>query len=153
MKIMYKVNDKGLKLIKEFEGCYLKAYYCPAKVLTIGYGHTDMAGLPKVHKGMTITKEEAHDILVNDLVKYENGVKDALGDSLRYLNENQFSACVSLCFNIGIAGFKRSSVARYIKVGRLEVAANKFKLWNKGGGRVLRGLVRRRAAETELFLS
>lgn len=151
--MMYKLNEKGLNLIKEFEGCFLKAYKCPANVLTIGYGHTDMAGLPKVHPGMTITAQEAHDILVNDMIKYENGVKDALGDAINHLNENQFSACVSLCFNIGIAGFKRSSVARYIKANRLDVAATKFKLWNKGGGRVLRGLVRRRAAEAKLFLS
>lgn len=148
-----KTNKAGLDLIKSFEGFYAKPYRCPAGVLTIGYGHTDMAGPPEVKPGMHITKDQATKILAKDLEKYEKGVKDALGKSLEKLNENQFSACVSLCFNIGVGGFKKSSVARYIKKGKITQAANYFKLWNKAGGRVLKGLVRRRRAEAQLYLS
>lgn len=146
------VNHDGLELIKEFEGYRANAYRCPAGVWTIGYGHTSMAGAPVVKRGMRVTRDEAHEILKNDLLKYEKQVNHALGDHVKKLNSNQYSACVSLCYNIGGGNFKSSSVVRYIKYGELDVAADKFLLWNKAGGRVLRGLTRRRKAERELFL-
>jgi lysozyme len=116
----------------------------------VGFGHTSAAGAPKVTKGMRITAEEASDILVKDLVKYEMAVKKAL---TRAPNENQFAAMVSLCYNIGPGAFARSSVARLFNAGDVSGAADAFGRWNKAGGKVLNGLVRRRADERALFLT
>jgi lysozyme len=143
-----RTNKAGIDIIKEFEGLRLKAYKCPAAVWTIGYGHTSMAGPPSVKMGMVITKAEADSILKRDLVKYENGVKDAIRVEV---TPNQFAACVSLCYNIGIGAFKKSSVARFCNARQWQKAADAFMLWNKAGGRVLPGLTRRRAAEAALF--
>jgi lysozyme len=147
-----KINRRGLDLIKCFEGLRTKAYRCQAGVLTIGYGHTSKAGLPNVSNNMTISEYQAEFILRQDLVKFEHAVAKALGDTIAFLTSNQFSACVSLCYNIGISGFTNSSVVKYIHQRELYNAAGSFKLWNKAGGKVSNGLVRRRAAECNLFL-
>jgi lysozyme len=144
-----KTNKDGIELIKEFEGFRSKAYRCPAGVLTIGYGHTSAAGSPLVKSGMTITRDEGEAILKRDLEIYEAAVLDAIKVEL---NSNQFSACASLCYNIGPGNFKKSSVARFCNKRQWENAADAFALWNKAGGKVLPGLVRRRAAEQALFL-
>ena len=147
-----KTNQAGLDLIKEFEGWRANAYLCPAKVWTIGYGHTSAAGHPKVTKGMSISKAQGEEILKNDLGKYERGVVNAIGqNAMARVNENQFSACVSLCYNIGPGAFKKSSVAKRIRAGEMDKAAANFLLWNKADGKVLKGLVRRREAEKALF--
>lgn len=148
-----RMNDKGLALLKKYEGYRGKAYRCAAGVWTIGYGHTSMAGEPKVVPGMTITESEGEEILKNDLVKYERAVVKALGSHISKINSNQFSALVSLCYNIGPGAIQRASVIRYIKEGRVTEAADRILSWNKAGGRVLRGLVRRREEERELYLS
>lgn len=143
-----RTNKAGLELIKSFEGWRSKAYKCPAGVWTIGYGHTSMAGPPSVKPGMTISKDEGEEILRRDLKSYEEGVLSAIKVPL---NSNQFSACVSLCYNIGIGAFKKSSVARFCNARQFSKAADAFALWNKAGGKVLPGLTRRRAAEAALF--
>jgi lysozyme len=145
-----KTNRAGIELIKRFEGLRLQAYLCPAGVWTVGFGHTSAAGEPKVVMGMRITADEAADILVKDLVKYEAAVTKAL---TRAPNENQFAAMVSLCYNIGGGAFARSSVARLFNAGDVSGAADAFGRWNKAGGKVLNGLVRRRAEERALFLA
>lgn len=144
-----KTSHKGLNLIKRNEGLRLKAYYCAAKVLTIGYGHTG----PDVYVGQVITETQAENLLKKDLTKFETGVLDVLGASAKNLIQEEFDAMVSLAFNIGLAAFGRSSVAKHYKAGRKLSAANSFSMWNKGGGKVLAGLVRRRAEEKALFLS
>lgn len=143
-----RTNKAGLDLIKEFEGFRAKAYMCPAGVWTIGYGHTSMAGAPEVKRGMTVTRAEAEEILRRDLRIFEDAVKRAIKVEL---NSNQFSACVSLCYNIGEAAFKRSSIARFCNQRQWKKAADAFALWNKASGKVLPGLTRRRAAEAALF--
>lgn len=142
-------NKAGIALIKEFEGFRSKAYKDAVGVWTIGYGHTSMAGPPDVKRGLTITNAEGEKILKRDLVKYENAVADLLKVEV---SSNQFSAMVSLCYNIGPANFKKSSVIRFVNKRQWQNAANAFALWNKAGGRVLAGLTRRRAAEAALFL-
>ena len=142
------LNAAGIKLIQDFEGLMLEAYRCSAGVLTIGYGHTSTAGEPFVTADMKITQAEADAIFRRDIEIYCQGVREALQVEV---NDNQFSAMVSLCYNIGVVGFANSSVLRFTNEGRLAEAAASFALWNKAGGQVLRGLVRRRAAEAELF--
>jgi lysozyme len=144
-----KMTKAGLDLVKTFEGFRAKSYRCPAGVWTIGYGHTSMAGKPDVKPGMVISKAEGERILMNDLRVYEAGVRSAIKVNL---TPNQYSACVSLCYNIGVGAFRRSSVARFCNRSQWKNAADAFALWNKAGGKVLPGLVRRRAAEAALFL-
>lgn len=145
-----KTSREGIALIKKWEGCRLKAYKDAVGVLTIGYGHTSAAGDPKVTLGMTITQQEADDILVRDLVKYEAAVQRAL---TRSPTQAQFDACVSLCYNIGQGAFASSTLVRRFNAGDISGAADAFRMWNKAGGNVLQGLVNRREDERKLFLS
>lgn len=145
-----KTGREGIDLIKAFEGCRLTAYRDPIGVLTIGFGHTAMAGPPKPVAGMKVTAQHAEDILITDLGKYEFGVSKVL---TRSPNQHQFDAMVSLCFNIGPTNFAKSSVVRYFNAGSVTKAADRFLAWNKAGGKVLKGLTRRRAAERALFLT
>ena len=137
------INQAGLDLIKRFEGLRTKTYYCPASVLTIGYGSTG----PHVKKGMEISEARAEELLREDLSRFEKAVAEKCPKA----TDNQFSAMVSLAFNIGIAGFNRSTVAKRHNAENYEGAARAFLMWNKAGGRVLAGLVRRREAEAELY--
>lgn len=143
-----KMTKAGLELIKDCEGLSLQAYHCPAGVLTIGYGHTSAAGLPPVKPGMKITKAIAETILERDLVKYEDAVKRHVKVDL---TDNQYSALVSLCYNIGEGNFAQSTVVHRVNIKDFTGAAAAFAMWNKGGGKVLPGLVKRRALEAALF--
>lgn len=144
-----KVNADGYALLKRFEGCRLKAYLCPAGVWTIGYGNTFYEDGTKVKEGDVITQQRA-----DELAKF---IVEQFADSIRAmikqpLNENQFSACVSLAYNIGTGGFKKSSVLRKLNVNPNDsTIADSFRMWNKGGGVVLKGLVNRREAEIQLY--
>jgi len=137
------INDKGRSIIMEFEGCSLSAYKCPAGVWTIGYGHT--GDVKPEHK---ITHHQAEEILEYDLQCFEEAVSRLAPGA----SGNQFSAMVSLCFNIGVKAFENSTLLKEFKAGRFKSAAAQFERWNKGGGKVLPGLVKRRAAEKALFL-
>lgn len=143
---MRHINQAGLDLIKSFEGLRLKAYQDSVKIWTIGYGHTG----PDVSPGLEISADQAEDLLRGDLSEAEAGVDDAtrgLG------NDNQFAACVSLAFNVGVHAFKGSTLARMIREGHADQAGDQFLKWNKAGGVVLKGLTRRREAERKLFLT
>lgn len=132
------------RLVAEFEGCRLEAYICPAGVLTIGYGHTG----DDVFPGQVISQEEAVELLDQDLNKFRQAVVRLVDVSL---TENQFAALVSFTFNVGVGALQKSTLLRKLNAGDYEGAANEFKRWNKGGGQILRGLVRRREAEEKLF--
>lgn len=144
-----RVNQKGIELIKEFEGFRSKAYKCPAGIWTVGYGHTSAAGEPKVGSLTTVTKEEGERILRRDLNQFEDAVDDAVRVDL---NSNQFSALVSFTYNVGEGAFRKSSVLKAVNAKQWDEVPRRMALWNKGGGRVLPGLVRRRAAEAALFM-
>jgi len=146
----YKLNKASLDLIKSFEGWRAKAYKCPAGVWTIGYGHTSMAGPPKVTKGMTITQAQGDEMLQQDLQKYAKAVDDAVKVPL---NPNQFGVLSSFCYNVGPRNFRKSSVLKRVNEGKFNEVPGRLLLWNKGGGKVLRGLTRRRKAEGALFLA
>lgn len=143
------INQKGVALIVEFEGFRSEAYLCPAGVWTVGYGSTK-----GVKQGDRITMYDAKERLKKELAEFEAGVMSAL---TLPPNENEFSACVVLAYNIGIAGFKSSSVVKAHNRGDKEAAARAFNLWNKAtvGGvkKTLPGLTRRRLAEAALYLT
>ncbi len=153
-----RINMNALLLIRRFEGLRLTAYRDAAGVWTIGYGHTSMAGPPKVRRGMRVTKAEAEEILRRDVEKFARSVARAIGgEALEKLNENQFGALVSFAYNVGLGNFRRSSVLRAVKEGRAQDVPRLLMRWTKARdprtGRLkrLRGLVRRRRAEGRLF--
>lgn len=135
-----KTGQAGLNLIKQFEGCRLKAYKCPAGVWTIGYGHT--AG---VKAGQTITQAQADKMLVEDVERFEKNVNKYC-EKYRW-NQNEFDALVSFAFNLGSIDQLTAGGTRSRKV-----IVEKMLQYNKAGGKVLTGLTRRRQAERELFL-
>jgi len=147
-----KLSSAGLDLICQFEGYHTAlsdgrcvAYRCPANVLTIGWGCTE-----GVKEGMIWTRDEAQVALCRELEKFEAGVTQLVTVKL---NQNQFDALVSFTYNVGLSAFERSTIRRKLNAVDYRGAASAFKLWNKGGGRVLRGLVNRRARESTLFLT
>ena len=140
----YKTSQKGINLIKHFEGLELESYLCPANVWTVGYGHTKTA-----KPGMKITTATAETLLVNDLTPFEEHVKKVVKV---VITQNQFDALVSFVFNLGQGAFSRSTLLKLLNKGDYSGAADQFLRWNKAGGKVLAGLTRRREAERMLFL-
>ena len=136
-------SPKGIALIKEYEGCRLKAYQDAVGVWTIGYGHTK-----NVNKGDRVTQEGAEELLRTDLRIYEEAVNRKV---LVKLKQHQFDALVSFTYNLGIGALSRSTLLKKLNKSDFDGAANEFLKWNKAGGRVLRGLVRRRNSEADMF--
>lgn len=139
------ISQNGINLIKEFEGCRLEAYLDQVGVWTIGFGHTK-----GVYQGQRITQQQAEDMLRSELIGYENAVRESVKVPL---NQNQFDALTSFTYNCGISALKTSTLLEKLNAGDYIGAANELPRWNKGGGQVLTGLVRRRQAEKDLFLS
>lgn len=139
-------SDQGVDLIKRFEGCRLQSYRCPAGVWTIGYGHTGT----DVTEGRRITIEEADRLLREDLAHMERRVRQLVTAPL---TQNQFDALVSFAFNVGLGALERSTLRKKLNTQDYRGAAAQFLVWDKAGGKVLPGLVRRRRAERDLFLS
>ena len=140
-------SQKGIDLIKIFEGLRLTAYkpVSTEKYWTIGYGHYG----PDVFKNMTITKERAEDLLKQDLKKFE-----AVVDKLSNLTQNQFDALVSICYNIGTTNFLKSTLYRKVKANpKDKTIPDEFRKWKLAGGKVLPGLVKRRDLEAKLYIS
>lgn len=142
-------SDRGRALIRQHEGLRLEAYQDPVGVWTIGYGHTSAAGPPSVYKGMRITAAGADEILRTDLRKFEGYVTSAVKVPL---NQNQFDALVSFTFNLGPGNLRSSTLLKRLNAGDYGAAADQFSVWNRAGGKVMPGLVKRRAAERALFL-
>ena len=142
-------SPQGIKKIIEREGVRLNAYRDSGGVWTICVGHTSRAGPPKVVPGMTCTPEQCKKILQHDLVMFEDAVETIVKVPM---SQHEFDALVSLCYNIGPAAFRKSSVVRYLNKGDREAAADAFLLWNKVRKKTVRGLTVRRQAEREQFL-
>ena len=139
------ISQEGLSLIKKFEGCKLESYKCAAGVWTIGYGSTD-----GISEGMSISQERADMLLLEDVKKFEQAVNDLVEVSLE---QNQFDALVSWTFNLGPANLKNSTLLKVLNSSHVDWndVPEQIKRWNKAGGKVLEGLVRRREAEALLF--
>ena len=139
-----RTSQKGIDLIKKFEGCRLEAYKCPAGVWTIGYGHTK-----GVQNGQKITQAQAEEFLREDLKIYEQAVEACVKVPL---SQNQFDALVSFCYNCGSGALKTSTLLRLLNEGKYSEAGEQCLRWNTAGGKVLAGLTRRREEEREIFL-
>jgi len=138
------ISAEGLSLIKKFEGCKLEAYLCPAGVWTIGYGHTK-----DVKEGDKINKEEAEYLLQEEMLEYEGYVNDYVEVPLE---QHQFCALVSFCYNLGGGSLKKSTLLKVLNEGKYEEVPAQIRRWNKSNGEVLEGLVRRREAEAIMFM-
>lgn len=139
------MTKKGIDLIKKFEGCKLTAYRCPAGIWTIGYGHTN-----GVYQGQTITQYEADKMLENDVVKFEMGVRNLVGN----LPDNKIDALTSFAFNLGLGAFQGSTLCKKVKANPNDLTIrNEFMKWVNAGGKRLQGLVNRRQAEADLYFS
>ena len=140
-----KISQEGLSLIKKFEGCELEAYKCAAGVWTIGYGSTK-----GVKSGDTINQKEADQLLLHEMAEYEGYINDMVQNNLK---QNEFDALVSWVFNLGPANLKSSTLLKVLNSSHPDwndIPAQ-IKRWNKAGGKVLQGLIRRREAEALLF--
>jgi len=143
-----KTSVKGREFIKGFEQLRLKAYPDPGtggKPWTIGWGHTK-----GVKQGDRITQDQAEQFLSDDLAVFELTVNSAIK---RSMTQNQFDAMVSLAFNIGGSAFAGSTLVKRLNTGDAKGAADEFPKWKNSGGKVMPGLVKRRTAEREVFLS
>jgi GH24 family phage-related lysozyme (muramidase) len=145
-----KVGKRGIELMHQFEGCKLEAYPDPGShdgnPWTIGWGSTG----PGIAKGVRWTQQQCDERFERDLnEKYAAGVDKMLGDTPT--TQNQFDALVGLAYNIGLSALKGSTVMRKHKAGDYQNAARAFVMWNKNDGKVMRGLTRRRLAESDLY--
>lgn len=149
-----KTSQKGIELIKKFEGCKLTAYRDSVGVWTIGFGHTK-----DVKADMVITAGQAEQFLKDDVVYFENGVNKLLKTLKAPVTQNQFDALISFAFNLGLGNLRKSTLAKKLYVMQqndrdsVQAVADEFPRWNKAGGQVLTGLTHRRNAERALFLT
>ncbi|MEF0148259.1 lysozyme [Pseudomonas guariconensis] len=139
-----RTSQRGVSLIKSFEGLRLQAYKDAVGVWTIGYGTTR-----GVNAGMKISKEQAERMLLNDVQRFESEIERLVTVPL---SQNQWDALVSFTYNLGSANLESSTLLRKLNAGDYAGAAEQFQRWNKAGGKVLAGLTRRREAERSLFL-
>lgn len=140
-----KTSINGISLIKKYEGSKLKAYRCPANVLTIGYGHTGK----DVFEGLIIDQKKADELLIKDLEKFEKQI-NSLSLSV---NQNKFDALISFTYNLGFGSLQKSTLLKKIKENPNDVTIkDEFMKWTRAGGKVLQGLVNRRKSEYELYV-
>lgn len=140
-----RTSRNGINLIKQFESLQLKAYRCPAGVMTIGYGHTE-----GVKAGDVIDGQKAEQLLTEDL----RGFEEVINRECPGINQNQFDALVSFTFNVGIGNFLKSTLLKCVKANPENLnIRGEFNRWNRAGGSVLAGLIRRRRAEADLYFS
>lgn len=139
-----RTSSNGAGLIKHFEGCELTPYICSGGKRTIGVGHVILPG----ENLEQITQAQAMEILSRDLAKFETMVESMVKVEL---NQNQFDALVSFCFNLGPANLKNSTLLKKVNAGDFEGARGEFGKWANAGGKKLAGLVKRREAEAKLF--
>lgn len=146
-----KVSDKCVNMIKHHEGFVRKPYQDPIGLWTIGVGHLigDGKKLPKAWD-KELTDDEVDELLYEDLERFEIGIQRLTKVSL---TQGQFDALVSFSFNVGLGNFQSSTLRSKLNRGDYEGASNEFWKWRKAGGKILKGLVKRRADEKNLFLS
>lgn len=143
-----KLSQRGIGLIKQFEGYSSKAYPDPSTggaPWTIGYGTTK-----GVKPGMIITAEQAEKMLRDDVAKFESGVSSLITAPT---TQGQFDAMVSLAYNIGLGNFGKSTLLKKHNARCYTCAADQFRVWNRANGKVMNGLTKRRAAERQVYMS
>ena len=167
-----KLSKAGEDLMHKYEGFRSRPYLCPAHIWTIGYGHVlyqeqirlpvvrvEGKETPMIRKEMPLkpednrvwTKEEINELFRDDVGTFERGVLRLVPSVVG--RQGAFDALVSISFNFGLGNLQRSTIRMRANRGDWDGAAEAFRVWTKGGGKVLPGLVKRREAEIALFLS
>lgn len=146
-------SQKCYDLVKQFEGCKLKAYPDPGNAnglpVTIGWGTTKYKDGKPIKLGDTITQEQADDLLAHEVDNTGQAVSGLINGAK--ISQNQFDAVVCFSYNVGVGNFANSTMLKLIKAGK--DASGEFEKWNKASGKVMAGLTRRRQAEKALYLS
>jgi lysozyme len=147
-----KLGKKGFEVIKSFEGFESKPYLCSAGVATIGWGSTRYADGSKVKlTDQAITQAQADELFLLTLTQYELDVDAFCRDDI---SQNQFDALTSFCYNCGAKNLKSSTLLKKVNKNPNDPTIKaEFLKWNKASGKVLKGLVRRREAEANLYFS
>lgn len=141
-----KIGQKGLDLIKRYEGCRLESYRDVVGVWTIGYGHTQ-----GVYAGQKITQREADRLLEQDVNNFAKKVSLLVGESV---NQNQFDALVSFAYNCGIGNLTKSTLLKKVLSNPNDTTIkDEFLKWKYAGGKVVQGLLNRRTSEAELYFT
>ena len=144
-----KISNKGLQLIRKYEGCKTTPYRCPAGLYTVGYGHVIGNGLQLPDEwNRTFSLGEIDELLRTDLARFERGV---LRYCTVYITQSQFDSLVSFSFNLGLGVLQRSTLRQKLNRGDYDGVSKEFLRYTRAGGKVLKGLVRRRQAEYNLF--
>jgi lysozyme len=141
--------NKGIAIIRKYEGLRLQAYICPSGLATIGFGATFFENGTRVQLGDKITRDRADQLLFFQVKLFAEEVRRTVKSNI---NENQLGALVSFCFNVGGAAFAKSTLARKVNANPSDsTIRNEFMRWTRGGGKVLPGLVKRREEEANLY--
>lgn len=141
--------NRGIPIIRKYEGLRLKAYICPAGYATIGWGSTFYENGSKVQMGDKITIDRADRLLFDIVQKFEISVRGLIK---KPLNENQIGALTSFAFNVGVGSLKSSTLLKKVNANPDDLTIrNEFLRWTKAGGKQLKGLVARREAEADLY--
>ena len=141
--------NKGIPIIRKFEGLKLRAYLCPANIWTIGYGNTFYENGSKVQEGDKITLDRADRLLFFVVQKFEAEIKKLVKSEI---NENQLGALTSFAFNVGAGNLAKSTLLKKVNANPNDLTIrDEFNRWTKAGGKVLNGLVTRRKAEADLY--
>jgi lysozyme len=145
------ISNKLRELVKHFEGCKLTSYVCSAGHNTIGYGNTFYENGIKVKPGDKITQQRAEELLDVILIKFVQQTNELIKSNV---NQNQRDALTDFAYNCGIGNLRSSTLLKLVNANPNdpEIRAQ-FMRWNKGGGKVLNGLTRRREAEANLYFS
>ena len=143
--------NKGIPIIKKYEGLKLEAYLCPAKVATIGWGNTFYENGRRVQMGDKIDIRRAEQLLQMTVNQFETAVRNVVRVPI---TDNQLGALTSFAFNAGVGSLNRSTLLRKVNANPNDpTIRDEFMRWTKAGGKVLRGLQRRRAEEADLYFS
>ena len=145
------ISNKLKELVKEFEGCKLKAYKCPAGIWTIGYGNTQYENGKAVKEGDIITLERAEQLLEIILIKFIQQVGELVKSNI---NQNQKDALTDFAYNCGVGNLKNSTLLKKVNADPKDKTIRaEFEKWTRANGKVLNGLVKRRNAEANLYFS
>jgi lysozyme len=141
----------NLSIIKKYEGLKLNAYICPAGVATVGFGSTFYPDGRRVKLGDKITLQEAESILLHDIKRFEKEVRNSVKIEI---TNNQLSALISFTYNVGASAFRKSTLLKKVNANPTDLTIhNEFMRWTRAGGKVLPGLVKRRAEESKLYFT
>jgi len=141
--------NKGIAIIRKYEGLRLQAYICPSGLATIGFGATFFENGTRVQLGDKISRDRADQLLFFQVKLFAEEVRRTVKSNI---NENQLGALVSFCFNVGGAAFAKSTLAKKVNANPSDsTIRNEFMRWTRGGGKVLPGLVKRREEEANLY--